>query len=106
MVTGAHLNELADLFASNRRAADDVSDSALNSLEERAEQFVQQLAELKQRVGTRLRVSHSESSNTSPHAISPLKRLSPNVRTRRLTFHFYSIFIVCYLFGNYSNESV
>ena len=58
-----------------------MSDSALNNIEERAEQFVQQLIELKRRVGARSRVPRAETSKTPRHAISPLKRLSPNVRT-------------------------
>lgn len=81
IITGARLNELADLFASCRRAVDTVSDRALNGLEARAEQFVQQLAALKRRIGSRARATHSESAATSPRpAISRMKRLNISVR--------------------------
>ena len=80
VAAGARLNELADLFASIRRTADTVSDRALSSLEARADRFVQQLAELKRRVGARLRVPHSGSTATSLRpVISRMTRLNPSV---------------------------
>lgn len=83
-VAGARLNELADLFASISRAEDMVSDSTLSDLEARAEHFVQELANLRQRVGALVHNWRSGTSGSATDrpatAISPLKRLTKNVR--------------------------
>ena len=63
-----------------------LSDRALGSLETRADRFIQQLTELKRRVGARLRVPHSGPTATSLHpVISRMTRLNPSVWTNGIT---------------------